>query len=277
MLISSTRMNGVVMQHYRHPPCRIAVPALSHNLLIIHRTGPYFIEDIAPTVSPQSGWPDQGRISFTSAGDAIVRNLKGQSDSFCIHLSREIVATTTDQAYREKARGVRILPRLAVQDVNLSRLGEIFGTEAGIDAPDKDLMLETMGQAAVLHLLRRHSTYSGLPHDVSKCSHDRRLLRAAEYMREHIDQSLPLQELAKVAGLSATQFLRSFCRTLGEPPHRYLTKLRMHTARELLSCTNLRITDIALQCGFEQPAHFATMFRKLNGVSPRVWRNVHRT
>jgi AraC family transcriptional regulator len=265
------------MQHYRHPPCRIAVPALSHNLLIIHRTGPYFIEDMAPMASPQSGWTEQGRISFTSAGDAIVRNLKGQSDSFCIHLSREIVATTADQVYREKARAVRILPRLAVQDSNLSRLGEVFGTEAGIDAPDKDLMLETMGRAVVLHLLRRHSTYTGLPPDRSKCSHDRRLMKAAEYMREHIDESLPLQELAKVAGLSAAQFLRSFSRSVGEPPHRYLTKLRMHRARELLSRTNLRITDIALQCGFEQPAHFATMFRQLNGVSPRVWRNVHRT
>jgi hypothetical protein len=139
-------------------------------------------------------------------GDAIIRNLKGQSDFFCIHLSPEVVATTAEQVYREKARAVRILPRLAVQDANLSGLGEILGTEAGLDAPDLDLMLETMGQAAVLHLLRRHSTYSGSPPDVSKFSQDRRWFKAAEYMREHIDQGLPLQELAKVAGLSAAQF-----------------------------------------------------------------------
>jgi len=264
------------MQHYRHPPCRIAVPALSHNLLIIHRRGPYLIEDMAHIANPRIVCSDPGRISFTGAGDAIVRNLKGQSDSYCIHLSRDIVATTTDQVYREKARAIHILPRLAVQDANLSRLGEVLGTEAAMDAPDKDLMLETMGQAAVLHLLRRHSTYSGLPPDISKCAHDRRLLKVAEYMREHLDEPLPLQGLAKIAGLSAAQFLRSFCRTLGEPPHRYLINLRMRAARELLSCTNLRITDIALQCGFEQPAHFATMFRKINGVSPRIWRSVHR-
>ena len=78
--------------------------------------------------------------------------------------------------------------------------------------------------------------------------------------------------MANVAGLSATHFGRAFRAATGMPPHKYLQDLRMERARALLETTKLSVTQIAFECGFEQGTSFATSFKKLVGVSPRMWR-----
>ena len=99
-----------------------------------------------------------------------------------------------------------------------------------------------------------------------------RLKRAIDHMREHIAENLSLDSLAKVAGLNPSHFARAFRAATGEPPHRYLIQLRIDKARELLEHTRLPIIQVAFQCGFEQNTHFATMFRKTAGMSPRAYR-----
>ena len=74
------------------------------------------------------------------------------------------------------------------------------------------------------------------------------------------------------SGLSPSHFARAFRAAMGEPPHRYLVRLRIKMARELLEHTRLPVIEVGLRCGFEQTTHFATMFRKMTGLSPRAYR-----
>ena len=59
--------------------------------------------------------------------------------------------------------------------------------------------------------------------------------------------------------------------------HRYLVGLRIERARALLEQTDMPITLICLRCGFEQPSHFATIFRARTGFSPRAWRRARQS
>jgi AraC family transcriptional regulator len=59
---------------------------------------------------------------------------------------------------------------------------------------------------------------------------------------------------------------------MGEPPHRYLVRLRIERAKELLVAQRTPITEVALAVGFGSSAHFSTVFRKHVGVAPTVWR-----
>ena len=93
-----------------------------------------------------------------------------------------------------------------------------------------------------------------------------------DYVRRETSRAPTLKEMASIAGLSPTHFGRAFRATTGMAPHKYLQDLRMERARRLLETTKLSITQIALQCGFEQSTSFATSFKKLVGVSPRTWR-----
>jgi AraC family transcriptional regulator, L-rhamnose operon regulatory protein RhaS len=53
---------------------------------------------------------------------------------------------------------------------------------------------------------------------------------------------------------------------------RYLLDLRLNRSAELLKNSDMRITDIALQCGFNDANYFTRQFRNFKGFSPRTYR-----
>lgn len=100
---------------------------------------------------------------------------------------------------------------------------------------------------------------------------------AVAVVREHIDgapeRDWKLAELARLGGLSATHLAEIFTRDVGEPPHRYLLRQRMQRAQELLATTNIGISDLGLELGFSSGQHFAAVFRRHTGTTPRDYRN----
>jgi AraC family transcriptional regulator len=87
-------------------------------------------------------------------------------------------------------------------------------------------------------------------------------------MYEHYDEPLTLTHLARIACLSPYHFNRVFREVTGVPPRRFLTVLRMHTAKRLLLTTSLRVTDVCLDVGYRSLGTFTTHFRQLVGVGP---------
>ena len=91
-------------------------------------------------------------------------------------------------------------------------------------------------------------------------------------MHANFAEDLSLDQLAHVSGVSASQFGRAFRAEVGQTPHHYLIKLRVDAACDLLEHTPLSVIEVALQCGFGQPSHFATTFRRTLGMTPREYR-----
>ena len=96
----------------------------------------------------------------------------------------------------------------------------------------------------------------------------RRLLRARDRMDAASDEEWPVTRLAKVSGVSAAHFARSFKDAFGVPPHRYLLTRRIERAKALLRDTDLPITDIAFQTGWKSLGTFGRIFRDITGASP---------
>jgi transcriptional regulator GlxA family with amidase domain len=96
----------------------------------------------------------------------------------------------------------------------------------------------------------------------------RRLLRAKDRMDAASDEEWPVSRLAKVSGVSAAHFARSFKDAFGVPPHRYLLTRRIERAKALLRDTDLPITDIAFQTGWKSLGTFGRIFRDITGASP---------
>lgn len=100
----------------------------------------------------------------------------------------------------------------------------------------------------------------------------RRLQRAREYIDSCYDRSLTLDEIASVACLSVHHFLRSFKQVFGITPYRYITQRRLEQARHLLLKTDLPISSICYDIGFESPGSFSRLFRRTEGMSPEQFR-----
>src|SRR3982751_5765831 len=78
----------------------------------------------------------------------------------------------------------------------------------------------------------------------------RRLLRAKDRMDSASHEEWPVSRLAKVSGVSEAHFARSFKDAFGVPPHRYLLTRRLERAKTLLRDTDLAVTEIAFQTGW---------------------------
>ncbi|MGH7023656.1 MAG: helix-turn-helix transcriptional regulator [Caulobacteraceae bacterium] len=107
-------------------------------------------------------------------------------------------------------------------------------------------------------------------------SHDpellRRLLRAKDAMDAASDEPWPVRRLARVSGASAAHFARAFRDAFGVPPHRYLLTRRIEQAKSLLRDSELPITEIAFQTGWNSLGTFGRVFRDITGESPRELR-----
>ena len=96
----------------------------------------------------------------------------------------------------------------------------------------------------------------------------RRLLRAKDRMDAASHEEWPVTRLARVSHVSATHFVRSFKEAFGVPPHRYLLTRRIERASALLRETDLPITEIAFQTGWQSLGTFGRTFRDITGQSP---------
>jgi AraC family transcriptional regulator len=96
--------------------------------------------------------------------------------------------------------------------------------------------------------------------------------RVREHIDSNIDQQIRVETLAKVANLSVCYFVRAFKQSAGITPRHYLTRRRVERTMELLSGSDMSISEIALAAGFADQSHCARRFRQHVGMSPRDYR-----
>jgi AraC-like DNA-binding protein len=100
----------------------------------------------------------------------------------------------------------------------------------------------------------------------------RRLTVARSMIEGSLDQALPLDRIAETACLSPYHLHRLFGQVFGETPHRYAVRRRLERARRLLAQTDMPVTMVCLESGFQSLGSFSALFRKETGSSPQQFR-----
>ncbi len=95
---------------------------------------------------------------------------------------------------------------------------------------------------------------------------------ALDYLKKNFNIPMNTPELAKIAGMSVSQFERRFRRGLGSSPRQYLLRLRVDSAARLLTFTARPIAQISKECGFHDHAHFTRSFKKMMSMTPLNFR-----
>ncbi len=93
------------------------------------------------------------------------------------------------------------------------------------------------------------------------------------YLNRHLDKEVTLDELSSVANLSSSYLSRLFKKTFGVGPIRYHLISRIDYAKKLIQFTDLPITQISEQSGFQSIHSFSRAFRNAEGVPPTYYRN----
>lgn len=131
-------------------------------------------------------------------------------------------------------------------------------------------------QQAVRHMMLTGIRAPSLPqtffrqelHDVT----DPRVRKAVHFLEQQLDHPPTLPALARYCGVSARQLERAFKAELGVSPMRYHRTMRLNYGRWMIDNKLENITQIALDCGFSDTAHFSREFRSQFGLSPSRYR-----
>ena len=157
------------------------------------------------------------------------------------------------------------------------RLAELFGRlyqEMNHEGPGSSLMSELLFREIMVSLIRKRMERSDDSFFlIGDISHSEEVVKAAmQYVNDHLDQSIPVKELAKAAGVSESYLFKCFSRSIGMTPNIFVQTMKARRAKYLIETTDLTLAEIAVQLGFSTYYYFSAFFKKMYGVSPRLFK-----
>lgn len=93
-----------------------------------------------------------------------------------------------------------------------------------------------------------------------------------KFISENSSQDINLKTLAELSGYSYDHFRHLFKQETGYSPINYIILKRIENAKKLLTGSNLKISNISMECGFSSESLFCSMFRKYTGLTPGTYR-----
>jgi AraC-like DNA-binding protein len=114
----------------------------------------------------------------------------------------------------------------------------------------------------------------GVPNGVSELAW-RAVSEVLLQMQLDLDREWTLEEAARIAGYDPHHLAHMFTAVVGDPPLRYLRRLRLERAAQELLEHDRTVVDVALAAGYASTEAFGRAFRKTTGVSPRAFREGH--
>ena len=154
-----------------------------------------------------------------------------------------------------------------VLEATAGRTRNLFAVAKNLDvaAPQSErVALPLAAQTYSLSMRATRRTKGGLS-DVGRRT-------VIDFVRSRIGEDISLADMATVTGLSIPRFSHTFKNSMGQSPHQFVLQQRVRYSKELLVSVNLRMIDIALDCGFKTQQHFARIFRKVCGLSPTEYK-----
>lgn len=98
--------------------------------------------------------------------------------------------------------------------------------------------------------------------------------QAEQYVKENFcDPNISLISVASHVCMSSAYFSTVFSQATGRSFISYLTAMRIEKAKDLLTNTNMKLADIALEIGYNEPNYFSHVFKKTVGMTPKEFRN----
>ena len=98
---------------------------------------------------------------------------------------------------------------------------------------------------------------------------------AKDYILKHYSEPISLDEVCDAIGFSASYFSTLFKKETGEGFSKYLARIRVDRAKELLRETNMPVTEVCAKVGYNDIKHFTSVFKKITDLNPSQYRKLY--
>src|SRR5262249_12303007 len=257
------------------PAFELDLPALAPHRLFLFACPPEDL-DLRYEGVKRSVPPPAGSISLMPAGSPGRVRSSGCRDELHIFLEPGLVGRVAAEAFGLDPARLTVPP---IDNLDLPHFRAVMwavDAELTSGGAGGRLAAESLANVLAVHLLR-HVLAPRRPARGHDGPLPRGRLRAVvEYIEEHLDAGVSLDELAAVARLSPYHFARQFKRATGLPPHQYVILRRVERAKQLLQGGALSLAEVALHAGFLDQSQFCRHFKRLVGVTPGQFRTPSR-
>jgi len=216
----------------------------------------------------QSGHLPQGSIRVNHPGLLLRGIFRGQYDVLHLHIPNSMIDEQVSMGCGEQRMSPWItdhsivdpvIERLARALIHAEELGGAFGQSYA----------DGINLAITAQLFGGHSP--GTCPRVSGLA-KWRMKRVTDFIRANLAEPIGLADMAAAAGLSRMHFAAQFRVSTGLQPHDYIQRRRIERTQELLANSVLPLVEIAFEGGFKNQSHFTTVFSRVVGQTPNVWR-----
>ncbi len=172
-----------------------------------------------------------------------------------------------EPTYRHQHRFASHLHLKRIPLAKVESIAEVMETESTLREPGHEAVLLAKLLELIVFLSRLYMQ--------SDTTEARALLRVGHVigsLEKEYAKDWTLDELLKIAHMSRSNFMRVFKKGTGQTPIEYLLRLRIQESMKRLTHTDMTITEIALDIGFNDSNYFSRQFRQALGQSPRQFR-----
>jgi AraC family transcriptional regulator len=205
--------------------------------------------------------PGPGSLAIGPAGIDCAADSSGSVDAILIAVDPGRFALAAAEGAALQAQ---LIERLSGYDQALLDLAETLALQAADNYPDGPLFWNEIASAFIDRLVTRYTSEfaSAARNRLSKVV----LERLRDYVVAHLDEPIEVATLARMAGRSPFHFTRVFARSVGVTPHRYVVRLRLQRAIELVRERRSCLAEIAVRTGFADQSHLSRWVRRVYGV-----------
>ena len=273
ILAHARTADGVAFQLRKDPKGTLDVPELENVLISIHlgvparmacrRDGRRF-----------SGTAVHGDIDIIPARTPARWEMHDENDTaLLLSLPQTFLRTIARESGLADER-LEIRNRFQIRDPELETLGWAMKRELESGYPSGRLYLDGLALAVASRLVTCHSSVAKPPAQRNEGLSGHRLKRVLSFIEDRLAEDLSLEQIATVAGISASHVKTLFRRSMGVPVHQYVIQRRVERAKTLLTEDSLSMAEIALASGFSHQSHMARHMRRVLGQPPRVMKRM---
>ena len=214
------------------------------------------------------------RVSIAAPGEAISDEIGVPVKALHVYLKSDVVVEVANELFKTQRSSRTILPVFATGDPSLVLVLQAIGAALSEPAGSSTLKMEYLARALAAHVLQWHSTEGTLLQTARKppALSAKQLQLVLSYVEDNLEREILVKDLASLLNLSPVQFMRRFKTSQGTTVHQSVMLARVRKAKELLRDQMFGLADIAAICGFSNPGHFASVFKRFVNTSPGEYR-----
>jgi AraC-like DNA-binding protein len=186
-----------------------------------------------------------------------------------IDLDPTLVASAMMESGMETKKGDASVKAMDVSTIDADLLDAVVRLVRLLDTPDEMRILAPLIMREIVYRLLKGEQGARLGHMMASGGDTRRISKAVRQLREHFDEPLKIENIARDLGMSVSGFHHHFKSVTAMSPVQFQKQLRLQEARRLMLGEDLDVASAGFRVGYEDPSYFSRDYKKLFGAPPQ--------